>query len=60
MIGLPSTISYLPHALRSALSSLRQGGTPKPDLVCADSLLEIYASVYYGSRPKSYRSSFDS
>jgi hypothetical protein len=28
MIGLPFTVSCLPHALRSALSAMRQGDTP--------------------------------
>jgi hypothetical protein len=31
MISLPFTVYCLPHALRSALSALRQGGSPEPD-----------------------------
>ena len=30
MVGLPFTVYCLPYALRSALSALRQGGSPKP------------------------------
>ena len=30
MIGLPFTVSCLSHALRSALSALRQGDSAKP------------------------------
>jgi hypothetical protein len=30
MIGLPFTVYRLPHALRSAFSALRHGGSPKP------------------------------
>jgi hypothetical protein len=39
MIGLPFTIYCLPHALRSALSALRQGGSPKPGPLGSDSLV---------------------
>ena len=37
MIGF--TVHCLPHALRSALSALRQGGSPKPGPLDPDSLL---------------------
>ena len=33
MIGLPFTVYCLPHALRSALSALRQEGSAKPGLL---------------------------
>jgi hypothetical protein len=39
MIGLPFTVSCLPHALRSALNALRQGGSPKPGPLDPGSLL---------------------
>jgi hypothetical protein len=40
MIGLAFTVYCLPHALRSALSALRHGGSPKPGPLRPDSLLK--------------------
>jgi hypothetical protein len=39
MIGLSFTVYSLPHALRSALSALRQGGSPKLGHLASDALL---------------------
>jgi hypothetical protein len=39
MIGLPFTVYCLPHALRSALSALPQGSSPKTGPLGQDSLL---------------------
>ncbi len=46
MIGLPFTVYCLPHALRSALSALRQGGSPKPGPLGPDSLLEVKSATH--------------
>jgi hypothetical protein len=45
MIGLPFTVYCLPHALRSALSALRQGGGLEPGTLGLDSLLYVRSSV---------------
>ena len=50
MIGLPFTAYCLPHALRSALSALPQGGIPKTSPLGPDSLLFISTTGYeFGS-----------
>ena len=42
MIGLPFTVYCLPHALRSALGTLRHGGRPKPGPLDTDPLLLFF------------------